>query len=121
MLNWMLNVLAKLLCRFKMWVDEVSQLFGGLDMCSVEAIHGKDNRDYIIEVNLFRSNACIPHTKSTVKQSAEFSINYKQYVQVNGSSLALLGESQEEDRRLLSDLVLAKMEVYCKPVASVVP
>ncbi|GFR67811.1 synapsin [Elysia marginata] len=36
--------------------------------------------------------------------------------QVNGSSMTLLGETQEEDRRLIAELVLAKMQTMCKPV-----
>ena len=35
-------------------------------------------------------------------------------IQVNDSSMALLGETQEEDRRLIAEMVLQKMHVYCK-------
>ncbi|XP_041348726.1 synapsin-like isoform X2 [Gigantopelta aegis] len=72
--------------RFKLWVDECCQMFGGLDIVAVEAIQGKDGKEYIIEIN--------------------------------GSAMTLLGEAQEEDRRHIAELVLAKMEVYCRPGAN---
>jgi hypothetical protein len=42
------------------------------------------------------------------------------FVQVNDSSMTLLGEGQEEDRKLISDLVIAKMEAQCKPVQTTI-
>lgn len=65
--------------RHRAWVDQVAQLFGGLDICAIELLVGKDGREYIIEVN--------------------------------DSALSLMGDSQEEDRRHIADLVTAKMQV----------
>ncbi|XP_063728349.1 synapsin-2-like isoform X2 [Symsagittifera roscoffensis] len=41
---------------FRMWMDQVCDLFGGLDMCAISALRGRDNKDYIIEVN----DCCMP-------------------------------------------------------------
>ena len=65
--------------RHRAWVDHVAQLFGGLDICAIELLAGKDGKEYIIEVN--------------------------------DSALSLMGDSQEEDRRHIADLVTAKMQV----------
>ena len=57
----------------------MSELFGGLGICSLEAVVGKDGKEYIIEVN--------------------------------DCATTLLGESQEDDRKNIADLVISQMEV----------
>jgi len=85
--NWKTNVGQSILEevevqeRYKLWVDQVSEMFGGLDICSLEAVVGKDGREVIIEVN--------------------------------DCALSLMGDSQEEDRRHMAEMVLAKMEERC--------
>lgn len=65
--------------RHKLWIDEVSELFGGLDICALEIVVGKDGHEHIIEVN--------------------------------DSALTLMGDTQDEDRRLISEMVIQRMQV----------
>lgn len=57
----------------------MSDLFGGLEICALELVAGKDGREHIIEVN--------------------------------DCALSLMGDSQEEDRRLIAELVATRMQV----------
>ena len=54
-------------------------MFGGLALCSLEAVVAKDGKEYIIEVN--------------------------------DCAMGLLGESQEDDRRNIAEVVIKEMEV----------
>lgn len=66
-------------CQLIFVLVKVAELFGGLDICALEIIVGKDGKEFIIEVN--------------------------------DSALSLMGETQEEDRRFIVDLVIQKMQV----------
>ena len=87
--NWKTNVGQSILEevpvqeRHKTWIDAVSSMFGGLAICSLEALVARDGREVIIEVN--------------------------------DCAMGLLGESQEEDRKHIAEVVMEEMEGWCCP------
>ena len=93
---------------------KVSEIFGGLAICSLEAVVAKDGR----EVN-FNSKTCICREVLYYRLTCFFptmNINFMRLqviIEVNDCALGLMGESQEEDRRLIADLVLQQMETRC--------
>ena len=60
--NWKANIGSALLEqipvneKFKQWIDDISETFGGLEMCSIEAVITKENKEQIIEVGLVEIN-----------------------------------------------------------------
>lgn len=55
--NWKANVglytmeIGKITETYKMWADECSRLFGGMDILAIDALHTADGEEYIIELN----------------------------------------------------------------------
>lgn len=88
--NWKANIGSALLepipfnDRYRKWIDDVSDLFGGLDICSLEGVIGKDGREFIFKVR--------------------------------GSDMALLGDTQEEDRKNIVELIIQRMNAICKNI-----
>jgi len=41
----------ELTAQYRMWADEASTLFGGMDILTVDALHTADGQDHILEVN----------------------------------------------------------------------
>ena len=37
--------------KYRLWAEEASKMFDGLDICTVDAIHTEDGKEYILEVN----------------------------------------------------------------------
>ncbi len=37
--------------RYRLWMDEVSQLFGGLDICAIKLVQSRTGQEFIIEIN----------------------------------------------------------------------
>jgi len=38
--------------QYKLWIDECSKMFGGLDICALDLLHSKETgKDYILELN----------------------------------------------------------------------
>ena len=59
-------------------------MFGGLAICSLEAVVGKDDTEHIIEVN--------------------------------DCAMNLMGETAQEDRNMIAELVIKQMEVHIETV-----
>jgi len=37
--------------KYELWVDEVRQIFGGMDMFGIDVLHNSEGEDFILEVN----------------------------------------------------------------------
>jgi len=68
--------------KYKKWIDEASSMFGGLELCSLEAIVDGAGQEYIIEIN--------------------------------DCAMGLMGDGQDEDRKLIAEVVIKEMEAKCK-------
>jgi hypothetical protein len=60
--------------KYRLWIDQVSEMFGGLDMCSLEAVVAKDGEEVIIEVNDCALNLMGESQEEDRKQIAEMGL-----------------------------------------------
>jgi len=53
--------------EYKVWADEVSHMFGGLDILALDVLHTTDGKDYIIEVNDTAPGLMYEHEQEDLK------------------------------------------------------
>lgn len=104
--------------RYKLWVDTCSEIFGGLQICAVKAIHGKDGKDYITEVGMKRFIIYGFSVWTFCLYSRVLRFHAVSVPQAVGSAMPLVGEHQAEDRQLIADLVLAEMNELAEKEAN---
>ncbi|XP_031625533.1 synapsin [Contarinia nasturtii] len=69
--------------KYKSWINDVSELFDGMEVCGLSIVVAKDGKEYIV-------SAC-------------------------DSTLTLMGDTQEDDRRHIADIVVTRMQNVCRP------
>lgn len=66
-----------------LFIFQISELFGGMEVCGLSVLVGKDGREHIIRAS--------------------------------DSTFPLMGDTQEDDRRFIADLVVSRMQNVCRP------
>ncbi|KAJ6640210.1 Synapsin [Pseudolycoriella hygida] len=69
--------------KYKGWLNELSDMFGGLEVCGLSIAVAKDGREFILGAS--------------------------------DSTLQLMGDTQEDDRRQIADIVVSRMQNVCRP------
>ncbi|KAG4075644.1 hypothetical protein HA402_003469 [Bradysia odoriphaga] len=69
--------------KYKGWLNELSDMFGGMEVCGMSIAVAKDGREFILGAS--------------------------------DSTLQLMGDTQEDDRRQIADIVVSRMQNVCRP------
>ncbi|CAH8601309.1 unnamed protein product [Schistosoma rodhaini] len=107
--NWKSNTGSALLekvpmnDKFKLWIDEVSRLFGGLDICSIDALQSRSGEYFIYEANGSDMTLYGDSQESDRTEIAELVIQRMQSITYSSSipkvpSLQTIGRTSETER-----------------------
>lgn len=82
--------------KYQRWADEASNMFGGLDICTVDAIHeASTGKEYILEVN-GTSSGLAPDSKDEDNEHIKEVVLAKMNAEFCGTSAAAEGASASE-------------------------
>ncbi|CAI2730097.1 unnamed protein product [Schistosoma spindalis] len=107
--NWKSNTGSALLekvpmnDKFKLWIDEVSRLFGGLDICSIDALQSRSGEYFIYEANGSDMTLYGDSQETDRTEIAELVVQRMQSITYSSSipkvpSLQAIGRTSETER-----------------------